>query len=168
MNEEQQAHPQLIKRALQLLSKQFNTNIEISAIDFLSKPERRNRLLRLVIKRDSPLVPKTISLKQSLPEKENDDEAYARFARDWAGLEFASAIPHSSHNTPHFYGGDKEQRFILIEDLGHQHVSLVDALTLPDRNQAVSALIRFMKALGSFHAAGRGHTHLYESLYLFQ
>jgi len=112
------------------------------------------------------VVPKSIILKQSLPEQSDTDDkdAYARFARDWAGLEFLSSIQQSVHNIPKFYGGSKEYRFILIEDLGDKHVSLVDSLTLPNRSKAVSALDRFMKALGSFHAASFGHIENYEAI----
>ncbi|MHA3089605.1 GNAT family N-acetyltransferase [Legionella pneumophila] len=164
MKKDQRPNPNLIDKAKQLLSEHFNTKIEIDFVAFLSDPERRNIVLRLGLMHYSKTIPKTVILKQSLPEKENDQEAYARFARDWAGLEFASKIPQRTHYTPLFYGGEKEHRFILIEDLGVRHVSLVDSLTLPNRDKAILALSRFMKALGSFHAAGAGHTQLYETI----
>jgi GNAT superfamily N-acetyltransferase len=160
----QQANPELIKKAKQRLSAHFNTTIDIDSVVFLSEPDRRNIVLRLGLAHHGNKAPKTVILKQSLPEKENDKEAYARFARDWAGLEFASTIPQRRHNAPHFYGGDKQYRFILIEDLGLKHVSLVDSLTAPDREKAIRALMRFMKALGSFHAASFGQTHLYQAI----
>ncbi|HAT4455343.1 TPA: hypothetical protein I9276_000308 [Legionella pneumophila] len=130
MKKDQRPNPNLIDKAKQLLSEHFNTKIEIDFVAFLSDPERRNIVLRLGLMHYSKTIPKTVILKQSLPEKENDQEAYARFARDWAGLEFASKIPQRTHYTPLFYGGEKEHRFILIEDLGVRHVSLVDSLTL--------------------------------------
>lgn len=164
MKKNQQANPELIKKAKQLLSAHFNTTIDIESVVFLSEPDRRNIVLRLGLAHHSNNAPKTVILKQSLPEKENDKEAYARFARDWAGLEFASIIQQRSHNAPYFYGGDKQYRFILIEDLGLKHVSLVDSLTASDREKAIRALMRFMKALGSFHAAGFGQTHLYQAI----
>lgn len=164
MKKEQKPNPYLIDKAKKLLTEHFNSKIDIDSVIFLSDSERRNIVLRLRLLHDSKTIPQTVILKQALPENENDKEAYARFARDWAGLEFASLIPHRTHNTPIFYGGDKEQRFILIEDLGIGHVSLVDSLTLSDRDKAIRALSRFMKALGSFHAAGAGHTQLYETI----
>lgn len=164
MKKEQKPNPYLIDKAKQLLTEHFNSKIDIDSVEFLSDSERRNIVLRLRLLHDSKTIPQTVILKQSLPENENDKEAYARFARDWAGLEFASTIPQRTHNTPIFYGGEREQRFILIEDLGVKHVSLVDSLTLPDRDKAICALARFMKALGSFHAAGAGHTQLYETI----
>lgn len=164
MKIDQKPNPDVINKAKQILSEHFDSQIEIDSIAFLSDPERRNIVLRLGLVHSSKAIPKTVILKQSLPEKENDQEAYARFARDWAGLEFASKIPQRTHNTPLFYGGEKKHRFILIEDLGVKHVSLVDSLTLPNRDKAIRALSRFMKALGSFHAAGAGHTELYETI----
>ncbi|HFL2238832.1 TPA: GNAT family N-acetyltransferase, partial [Legionella pneumophila] len=164
MKIDQKPNPDIINKAKQILSEHFDSQIEIDSIAFLSDPERRNIVLRLGLVHSSKTIPKTVILKQSLPEKENDQEAYARFARDWAGLEFASKIPQRTHNTPLFYGGEKKHRFILMEDLGVKHVSLVDSLTLPNRDKAIRALSRFMKALGSFHAAGAGHTELYETI----
>lgn len=164
MKKDQKPNPHIIDKAKQILSNYFNTKIDIDSVVFLSDPERRNIVLRLGLLHDSTIIPKTVILKQSLPEKENDQEAYARFARDWSGLEFASKIPQRTHNTPLFYGGEKEHRFILIEDLGIRHVSLVDSLTLSNRDKAIRALSRFMKALGSFHAASAGHTQLYETI----
>ncbi|MFO8671907.1 GNAT family N-acetyltransferase [Legionella pneumophila serogroup 1] len=164
MKIDQKPNPDIINKAKQILSEHFDSQIEIDSIAFLSDPERRNIVLRLCLVHSSKTIPNTVILKQSLPEKENDQEAYARFARDWAGLEFASKIPQRTHNTPLFYGGEKKHRFILIEDLGVKHVSLVDSLTLPNRDKAIRALSRFMKALGSFHAAGAGHTELYETI----
>ena len=51
-----------------------------------------------------------------------------------------------------------ELRFILIENLGHPHISLVDSLApaVPDRDKTISALERYMKALGRFNAASLG------------
>lgn len=154
----------LLDKAKELLIKHFKTKITISSVEFLSNDERRNVLLRLNLAHHSKTIPKTVILKQSLPEKENDEEAYCRFARDWAGLDFAAQIHQSGHNTPLFFCGDKKYRFILIEDLGALHISLVDSLTRPGRNKAMFALGRLMKALGSFHAASAGHTQWYKTI----
>lgn len=155
----------ILQKATQILSDHFKEKIAIKTVEFLSEPERRNVVLRLILN-SSESKPQTAILKQSLAEESDadDKEAYARFARDWAGLEFASQIPQNMHNVPRFYGGNREHRFILIEDLGQKHISLVDTLTQPSRNKAILALQRFMKALGGFHAASFGHTPLYETL----
>lgn len=156
----------ILNKAKQILEYHFKVNIEISSVYFLSGEERRNLIARIFIGSKTSSIPKSIILKQSLREQfdEDDCKAFSRFARDWAGLEFANQIHQSIHNVPRFYGGSKQHRFILIEDLGDHHVSLVDSLTLPYREKAIQALTRFMKSLGSFHAASYGKTEKYEAL----
>ncbi|KTD41563.1 GNAT family N-acetyltransferase [Legionella parisiensis] len=164
--QEQKINRDVLQKTIQILQQHFATKIEINCIQFLSEKERRNIVVRITLKSKSSSVPQSIILKQSLPEASDrdDKDAYARFARDWAGLEFANQIHQSIRNVPHFYGGNKEYRFILIEDLGKQHISLVDSLTLPYKEKAILALKRFMKSLGNLHAASYGKTALYEAL----
>lgn len=159
-------NPEVLREAKSLLQTRFATELNIESIDFLSEPERRNIVLRITLESTKKGVPESIILKQSLPEQSDadDKEAYARFARDWAGLEFLSSIPQPAHNVPKFYDASKQNRFILIEDLGQQHVSLVDSLTVPNQKKAIAALTRFMKALGGFHATTFGHTEHYEKI----
>ncbi len=159
-------NPDILHKAIHILQGHFATEIQINTVIFLSEPDRRNIVLRIGLRSKSSSVPKSLILKQSLPEESDadDKDAYARFARDWAGLEFASSLQQNAHNVPRFYGGNKEHRFILIEDLGQQHISLVDSLTLPDRDKAIAAMGRLMKALGSFHASSYNHTAMYETI----
>ncbi|VEG92268.1 phosphotransferase [Legionella spiritensis] len=163
--------PVIRKKTLDIIQKKFEfADIDIDSFVYLSEPERRNVLLRITLTSTSESVPKSIILKQSLPQQEdiNDTNADARFFRDWAGIKFASNIQQNEHvhNTPLFYGSDNELRFILIEYLGDPHISLVDSLApaVPNRSKAVSALERYMKALGCFHAASFGHTDSYETI----
>lgn len=166
MGTQQTINPVILEKVTQILQQLFKVEVEIASLKFLSEPERRNVVLRIMLQSTLSSIPQSIIFKQSLPEESeaDDKEAYARFARDWAGLEFANEIHQSMHNVPRFYGGDKEYRFILIEDLGAPHISLVDALTLPYRNKAIRALGRFMHALGSFHAASFSKTERYEAI----
>jgi hypothetical protein len=155
----------ILKAAKNVLQQRFTGACKIKTVVFLSEPERRNVVLRLYLESTSDDIPASLILKQSLPESADDDkDAYARFSRDWAGLEFLSRIKQWHHNVPKFYGGNKEHRFILLEDLGLEHISLVDSLTMPNREQAIAALSRFMVTLGNFHAASFGHTHAYETI----
>lgn len=156
------------EKTLNVLRDRFKcTDIDIAAVVFLSEEKRRNVLMRIHLTSNSSSVPKSIILKQVLsqPGDPDDKHAIARFAGDWAGLEFTSSLQGSGsvHNTPIFYGSDAEQRFILIEDLG-EHVSLVDSLLLTDRDKAISALQRYMKALGSFNATTFGHSDEYMTI----
>lgn len=163
---ERRIDPILMKEAADILEAKFKETIHIHSAEYLSEPDRRNVVVRITMDATSLLVPSSVILKQSLPEKTDadDKDAFARFARDWAGLEFMSTIPHKAHNVPRFYGGSIPNRFILIEDLGQKHVSLVDSLTLPNKDKAIAALERFMKALGSFHAASFGLTEKYNAI----
>lgn len=158
--------PELLKKSQEILQEKFKTECKITSAELLSKPDRRNVIARIWLQSASSSVPKSVILKQALPRDSDTDDkdAFARFARDWAGLEFASKIQQSIHNVPQFYGADRERRFILIEDLGDPHVSLVDSLTASNPENAVAALERYIKALGSFHAASFKHTNLYEEI----
>lgn len=158
--------PQLRQKTLDILRERFKpAEIDIVSAKFLSEPERRNVLMRIKLTSNSAQVPESVILKQVLPQKgdADDKQADARFARDWSGLEFASRVQQYelTQNTPVFYGSDAEDRFILIEDLGKKHVSLVDSLLVANRDKAVSALERYMKALGSFHAKTFGRSDEY-------
>ncbi|MCH9756809.1 MAG: ecdysteroid 22-kinase family protein [Gammaproteobacteria bacterium] len=157
------------QKVLHILRERFeSTDIDIHSAVYLSEPERRNVLMRITLTSTSNTVPQSLILKQVLPQAAdaNDKQADARFARDWAGLEFTSHIQEntSAHSTPLFYGSDSAERFILIEDLGQPHVSLVDTLTRPNQDKAVSALERYMKTLGRFHATTFNHSDAYASV----
>lgn len=157
------------QKTLDILRERFKpADVDIDSAVYLSEPERRNVLMRINLTSTSESVPKSVILKQVLRRTvdTDDKEADARFARDWAGLEFASSVQESEsvHTTPLFYGSDSEQRFILIEDLGQPHVSLVDSLLTADRDKAVSALERYMTTLGDFHATTFGHSDEYGAI----
>lgn len=158
--------PQILQAVKNILQKHFSTKLDISSVVYLSEQKRKNVVLRIHLQSDISSILKSVILKQSLPEQSDTDDkrAYARFTRDWASLEFLSKIQQKSHNIAKFYGAHKKYRFILIEDLGDQHISLVDSLTYPDRDKAISALSRFMKSLGSLHASSYGHTDLYQKI----
>lgn len=163
--------PVVLQKTLEILRARFHPDqIDIDSVVYLSEPERRNILLRVSLSSSSDSVPKSIILKQSLPQQSdtNDKNADARFFRDWAGLEFASKMQQKegTQNTPIFYGSDKALRFIIIEDLGSPHTSLVDSLApaIPDKDKAVSALSRYMQALGRFNASSFGQTNIYRTI----
>ncbi len=153
----------VLKEVADILSNRFNTQIKVESIIQLSEQERRNLILRINIQNPSAGVPKSIILKQTLPAKPSDDpnKIADRFARDWSGLEFLSMLKTSAPPAPKFYGGSLEHRFILIEDLGESHISLVDALTGDNEKEAELALLRFMINLGQLHSGSYGKTEDY-------
>ncbi len=155
--------PTLLQAIINTLSEHFNDKIKIKSIVQISEPDRRNLVLRIMLQNPTDEIPTSVILKQSLQEKEakDDKDAFSRFARDWAGLEFVSNLESKQSLCPRFYGGNKDHRFVLLEDLGEKHVSLVDSLTGTDKAAAQASLKRFMQCLGTFHAASHAHTQDY-------
>lgn len=159
--------PLVLKEVLSLLSERFSSPLQIKSLTRLSKPERRNLIVRITLQPSSKDVPHQLIFKQSHHEKNAVDEQVLleRFARDWAGLEFSN-LPNCSTTPsppfiPKFYGGSKAHRFVLLEDLGEEHISLVDSLTSKDRKAAIASLARYMKAMARFHAHGHNRTDAY-------
>ena len=154
--------PLVLQEVIEILSKRFEKQIQIQSVTQLSESDRRNTLLRIHVQNPEKEVPKNLIFKQtSLESSETDNDAFGRFVRDWAGLEFLSQVKPKELLVPRFYGGSTKYRFILLEDLGEHHFSLVDSLTGSNETQAKAALHRFMKCLGQFHAAGYGKTEAY-------
>lgn len=150
--------PALLEEVKAVLTKQFEAPSQIKSVTLLSEPKRRNLVLRIVLAPPLNGAPQSLILKQSIHEhsSEEDQEAFARFARDWAGLEFLSHSKEKTSIAPQFYGGSTHHRFILLEDLGENHRSLVDSLTGQEQDTALSSLKRFMRCLGKFHTQGHG------------
>ncbi len=137
----------------------------INDVKFLSEPDRRNRIARLFLfidNRDSL----SVIFKQSLSDKiqeTTDKDILARFARDFAGLKFLNGSD-INHSIPKFLGVSQSFRFILLEDLGDTHISLVDSLTKSDPDKAMAALKRFTKSLAHFHMSSYGRLGEYDEL----
>lgn len=161
-------HTILIEQAAALLSTHFKRSISIISSTVLSEPERRNVILRLFIADPTDVIPATVILKKTAinTEGETEQEQLSRFAHDWAGLEFLTAI--DSHHGPYFYAGSFEHLFILIEDLGLEHDSLVGPLTrkpcAANRQEAEAALIAYTRRVGKMHADTYGKTEQFETI----
>ena len=65
----------------------------IKSIDTLTDPERRNLVLRIHVSSPADKLPETVILKSTCVDGVHEDEenTLARFAQDWAGLEFLTA-----------------------------------------------------------------------------
>jgi len=149
----------ILEEVTEILSLQFQKKTVIESVILLSEPSRRNLVLRIILQNSANGVPNSIILKQSIIKKsaeDNGNEAFGRFSRDWAGLEFLSNLKTSASIVPKFYGGSTQHRFVLIEDLGAIHTSLVDVLMKYNKNAAEAALNRFMKAMATLH----GNTYI--------
>lgn len=154
------------KNVTDLLGKAFSSQVQIKSIIQLSTLENLNMVQRIVIDNPSHKVPQSVILKQFLTDaySKNDKEVLDRFTKDWAGLEFLNNL--TAFKSRKFYGGSYEERFILMEDLGERHISLVDYLTVEDQVLAKRALERFMKCLGEFHAHTYKNTDHYTEILL--
>ncbi len=164
--EPRKVDPIILTEAAKTLEKRFSTKISIGSARFLSLPDRRNALIRISLDSPSDVSPKSVIIKQSLPEKSDTDgkEALSRFVGDWAGLEFLSDLASKTHCTPHFYGGHQEHRFILLEDLGDIHLSLVDALTGADKTYVEASLKRYATSIGALHGMAYRHISDYQTI----
>jgi len=145
--------PAILKEAHALLTTYFKSNLTISSVQILSEPERRNGLLRLTLESKTSSLIKSVILKQYVAEKnpQGDQEAFNRCARDWSAHLFLEALGEKEPLVPKLYGGSVEQRFIILEDLGQEHVSLVDALTSSNKQEAKSALERYTIQMAKLH-----------------
>ena len=156
----------IINYATKLISVYFKKPVHFSTVMQLSEPDRRNIILRLLIDHPSAGIPKSLILKKNSIEqqifdrgpKESEAEQLTRFAHDWAGIEFLSMIGNS--HAPHFFVGSLKYRFIIIEDLGSTHPSLVGPLTREyspaNYKEAISALTAYTSRLGKMHADTAG------------
>lgn len=161
-------HTHLLAQAALLLSAHFKCPITFSSSTVLSEPDRRNLILRLFIADPAEGIPATVILKKTAIESkgETEQEQLSRFAHDWAGIEFLSAI--GSHHAPYFYAGNFEHLFILIEDLGIEHPSLVGPLTRkhsPENAQVAEvALATYTRRVAQMHADTFGKTDQFEAI----
>jgi hypothetical protein len=137
---------------VEIIEKRFDTSdVGITSATKLSDLDRPNLVYKVGLRSISEQVPQSLILKLFASDKfaNEDQDLVDRFNRDWACLEFLNL---HQINPRQLYGASKEHRFILMEDLGAKHVSLVDFLTKTDVKAAEDALERFMYSLGNFHA----------------
>jgi Phosphotransferase enzyme family len=102
-----------------------------------------------------------VILKRSKPaEREDLTESVQDFCNEWAALQLLSTVAPQTV-APRFFGGDLEQRLLLMEDLGAAP-SLADRLLAPDREEAEVACLAYARCLGRLHAAttGKGTAYL--------
>jgi hypothetical protein len=157
--------PDLLEAVTKALEDCFGHEVKINDVQILSEADRRNRIARLFLSTGNNEM-RSVIFKQSLSDKTQettDEDILARFARDFAGLKFLNGSD-INHSIPKFLGANQKFRFILLEDLGNTHISLVDSLTKSDPDKAIAALKRFTKSLAHFHMASYGRLGEYDEL----
>lgn len=175
MLDESTAHlHEIIVDATRLMTLYCKTPVNFSKVIQLSEPDRRNMILRLLIENPQKGMPQTIILKQTATDtnkfdiatSETEIEKRTRFAHDWAGIEFLTEI--GSDHAPHFYGGSLEHTFILIEDLGVSHPSLVGPLTRAPSGinvqEAERALISYVRRIARMQIDTLGKSAQFTSI----
>ena len=155
----------VVQQVIQILSKEFDSPMSIQLMTSLCESDRRNLVLRIKINSAKNDLPTSVIFKQSLQDPEkisvDDKKVFDRFAREWAGLEFVSKLNGEKKLVPQFYGGSVNYRFILQEDLGGNHISILNALRSDDAQAATQALQLYITSLASLHAHGCGKTDEY-------
>lgn len=157
--------PNLLEAVTKALEDCFGDEVKINDVQILSEADRRNRIARLFLSSGNNEM-RSVIFKQSLSDKTQeatDEDILARFVRDFAGLKFLNGSD-INHSIPKFLGASQSFRFILLEDLGDTHISLVDSLTKSDPAKALAALKRFTKSLAHFHMASYGRLQEYDEL----
>jgi hypothetical protein len=160
--------PDLLEAVNKALEDCFGHEVKINDVQILSEADRRNRIARLFLSAGDNEM-QSVIFKQSLSDKTQettDEDILARFARDFAGLKFLNGSD-INHSIPKFLGASQSFRFILLEDLGDTHISLVDSLTKSDPGKAIAALKRFTKSLAHFHIASHKRLEEYDELLVF-
>lgn len=161
------------------------TSVTVTKVQQISKEGRRNLLLRVTLTHpnDSCVLPKTMIAKRVVPRKSKqaDDDAVVetsrfnpddvksfdtlRFFGDWAGAEFLHKMGFAS--APRFYGGHRAMGFILLQDLGNDHGTMVEPLLKQfhfHRSHAEAVLLKFAVQLGQMHAKTLGKTEEFQKL----
>jgi hypothetical protein len=163
----QQAFEPLRISAEQILSVALGNQIHINKIERLTEKGRRNLLLRC-LSHPTNGSPASFILKKVETEHYNPDEADSwdtrRFFNDWVGSQFLSTIPSNFQHSPHFYGGDRQLGFIMLEDVQHAN-GLVEPLLGDDRAQAERALLEYATCLGQLHTETIGKAAEFEELF---
>lgn len=159
-----------IARAVEkVLDDQYAGAVQIGNLAQISEPERRNLLLRATLDNPPAGLPHCLIVKKVVAEKGYDPDDAAswdtqRFFQDWAGAAFLTQCAPGADHSPHFYGGDRSHGFILLEDLGHAHGSLVEPLLGDDAAVAEQALIQFAECMAHMHVATAGRTDEFYAL----
>lgn len=158
----------VITAASHLLAQRAGAPVQLTDVVCLSEEERRNRLLRVRVENPPEGLPASLIIKQVVAKEYNPDQAASwdtqRFFRDWAGAEFLSNLPGDPGHGPRFYGGNRELGFIILEDLGQNHQSLVEPLLEGDAASAEAALLRYIMRLGKMHADTVGRAAEFQAL----
>jgi ankyrin repeat protein len=158
----------LLRRVEQVLAARWNAPVRLGAVERMSKPERRNQLLRVQITQGPPAAPPWVIVKQAQqsgydPNDPNCWQAVGLF-REWAALEFLAGRERAHQiGCPAFYGGDRQAGFFVMQDLTAGE-DLDHVLTAGNAARAEHVLILLARTLGGMHAASMGCAEAYQQI----
>jgi len=151
---------EIILAAEETLSVHSEQPLQIVDVQQISEPGRRNLLLRITLAPNESSLPQQLIIKQVVTKKYDPDDLASddtqRFYCDWAGAQFLSELLGDAALSPRFYGGHRGLGFIILEDLGSDHQSLVQPLLEGDATTAETVLLQFAELLGQMHAGTVG------------
>jgi hypothetical protein len=90
---------------------------------------------------------------------EDPDDPLGHVGREWAASVFLEMV--GIDVAPRCLGGDRELRFVLLEDLGDGE-TLADALLISDADHATGSLARLGASLGRIHGATAGQRKTFD------
>lgn len=120
----------------------------------------------LIAERDRSLVVRCVASglegAASVVVKRNQGDD-ARGFTDWASLAFLSTLPEAAGVAPSFYGGDVQERLIVMEDLGGA-VSLADLLDDGGATTVATTLEKLVVTMARLVIATSGREETFEKI----
>jgi len=119
----------------------------------------------LIAARERSLVVRCVAMDwgvRSVVVKQNQGDD-ARGFTDWASLAFLSTLPEAAGVAPSFYGGDAQERLIVMEDLGGAG-SLADLLDGGDAATAATTLEMLAVTMARLVIATSGREKTFEKM----
>lgn len=155
----------LLSAANAILATHGYGDINLGRPERLSNELRRNLLVRCSDLNDdsSSYIIKQIQADQ-YDAADHGSWDVRRFVSDWAGVAFLNAISTPQPLAPRFYGGDLQNGFIILEDLGPPH-DLVKPLLEGGAAAALDVLLTLATQLGRLHGATSGRKRDFDRLF---
>jgi hypothetical protein len=148
------AHPlavAAVAAAADVLSARFGARVELTALDEAievgTETVRQRAVVRAQVASTPFVLPKTLVIKQYGA----GCQAVESFASEAVSYQLCNALPEDSRMCPALLAHSREQRVLVLEDLGRMP-TLRDVLLAGDATAAERSLLSFARSLGRLHA----------------
>jgi hypothetical protein len=149
----------LVQQAERVLGDTLRAEVRLKEPERLTDEGRRNLLLRCAVETTREAAPAKIVIKRARQEEYRPDDpdswATQGLFRDWAGLQFLQEAGVSETGCPRFYGGDRANGFVVMDDLGSGE-DLANRLLHGSAESAEEGLLLLASVLGRMHGATVG------------